>query len=191
MKKGDAIFLTIVAAVVIALVYLYFAYVAPTSGRYCIPSTSNAAFGIKTLKCKDGKVTFLAVNTAKEPVYAITPNISVCVETSAGRVSCVVKKYRVALNNVSKAKLLKPGEGVEISITYKLSENGIIADVNVPWMNDVVHLARGVKEPAYWVSVYWYWYGEDGKLIPRYLSIVCKNWVGAGNPNIGGGGPGT
>ena len=191
MKKGDAIFLTIVATVVIALVYLYFAYVAPTSGRYCIPSTGNAAFDVKTLKCEGNEITLLAINTAKEPVHAITPNISVCVETSTGRVSCIVKKYRLTQDNISNAMLLKPGEGVKISITYKLSENGIVADISVPWMKDVIHLAKGVKEPAYWVSVYWYWYGEDGKLIPKYLSIVCKNWVGAGSPNVGGGGPGT
>ncbi len=191
MKKGDIIFLAMVAAVVIALIYLYFAYVAPTSGRYCIPSTSNEAFGVKTLKCEGNEITLLAVNTAKGPVRAITPNISVCVETSTGRVSCVIKKYHLTQDNVSNAKLLKPGEGVKFSITYKLSKDGIVADISVPWMNDVIHLAKGVKEPAYWVSIYWYWYGEDGKPIPKYLSVVCKNWVGAGNPNIGGGGPGA
>jgi len=191
MRKSDAVFLAVVAVVVLIVVYLYFAYVAPTSRRYCIPSTGNAALGVKTLECKDNRITFLVLNTAKEPVRAVTPNISVCVETTAGRISCVVKKYHLTRDNISNAILLKPGEGVKISITYRLNENGVIADVNVPWMNDVIHLARGVKEPAYWVSIYWYWYGEDGKPIPKYLSIVCKNWVGAGHPNIGGSGPGT
>lgn len=165
------------AAVIIAIIAVYYLYILPTHGRYCILSTGNE--GVKVVRSVraggNGTLELLIMNTADYPVLAKPDNLSICLIGSNGRLSC--DNYGV---RVSRAKILKPGDGVRLVVGYEVDRLGITLKVTIPWAgNKTIYFSRAARAKIYYVIVSWVWpkYGGKGGSY-RSVSILCKNWVG-------------
>ncbi len=175
--SGTIVAVAVLVAITTSLIAVYYLYILPTRGRYCMLSAGNQSVRVvRSVRVGgNGTLELLVMNTAGHPVLAVPDNLSICLIGSNGRLSC--DNYGMRVPN---PRVLKPGEGLPIVVRYEVDRLGITLAVTMAWAgNHTIYFSRAVKARVYYVIVSWLWPEcRGGCRCYRSISLVCKNWVG-------------